>query len=364
MKAIKSWARQILRGLLYLHSHDPPIIHRDLKCDNIFINGNQGEVKIGDLGLAVILRQAYAAHTVLGTPEFMAPELYDEEYTELVDIYAFGMCLLELVNLDYPYSECSNAAQIYKKVSSGIRPAALSRVRNPDLLKFIEECIAPASRRLTARELLMDPFLQFEKDSDYEYNLPFVWKGLPSSDSVDSFHYSSGKNMIKDSPSSSQTFQSLNSKLEAAGITDCVSSEDSRSVTPPSSAFTENEEGQRMDFQVKGKRRSEDIVHLRLRIEQQKGDVRCIGFLFKLGFDTPVSVATEMVSELDISDQNVTRIAEVIDAALQVIAPDWQLGKVTEGEARTHRTSDLAVFSEALHVDWTTDGSSAVSPDQ
>ena len=67
MKALKNWSRQILRGLLYLHSHDPPIIHRDLKCDNIFVNGNQGEVKIGDLGLAAILRHKDAAHSVIGT---------------------------------------------------------------------------------------------------------------------------------------------------------------------------------------------------------------------------------------------------------------------------------------------------------
>ena len=141
-----------MEGLLYLHSHNPPVIHRDLKCDNIFVNGNQGEVKIGDLGLAAILQQAHSAHSVignisceiiiysiifmqatvgilllkasvihimtLGTPEFMAPELYEEEYNELVDIYAFGMCLLELVTFEYPYVECSNAAQIYKKVTS------------------------------------------------------------------------------------------------------------------------------------------------------------------------------------------------------------------------------------------------------
>lgn len=73
MKAVKSWSRQILRGLLYLHSHDPPIIHRDLKCDNIFVNGNQGEVKIGDLGLAAILRQAHAAHSVIGKFSECAP---------------------------------------------------------------------------------------------------------------------------------------------------------------------------------------------------------------------------------------------------------------------------------------------------
>lgn len=53
-----------------------------------------------------------------GTPEFMAPELYDESYDELVDIYSFGMCLLEIFTLEYPYSECSNPAQIFKKVTT------------------------------------------------------------------------------------------------------------------------------------------------------------------------------------------------------------------------------------------------------
>ncbi|KAJ0488896.1 putative protein kinase WNK-NRBP family [Helianthus annuus] len=62
--AIKHWCRQILKGLVYLHSHDPPVIHQDLKCDNIFINGNQGEVKIGDLGLAAILHKSHAARCV------------------------------------------------------------------------------------------------------------------------------------------------------------------------------------------------------------------------------------------------------------------------------------------------------------
>lgn len=40
------------------------MIHRDLKCDNIFVNGNQGEIKIGDLGLAAILRKSHADHCV------------------------------------------------------------------------------------------------------------------------------------------------------------------------------------------------------------------------------------------------------------------------------------------------------------
>lgn len=57
-KAIKRWAVQILKGLSYLHNHNPPIVHRDLKCDNIFIDGHMGEVKIGDLGLSTTLHRS------------------------------------------------------------------------------------------------------------------------------------------------------------------------------------------------------------------------------------------------------------------------------------------------------------------
>ncbi|XP_019052901.1 PREDICTED: serine/threonine-protein kinase WNK8-like [Nelumbo nucifera] len=169
IRAIKNWARQILQGLNYLHSHNPPILHRDLKCDNIFVNGNHGEVKIGDLGLAIAMSQP-TARSVIGTPEFMAPELYEEEYNELVDIYSFGMCILEMVTFEYPYSECKNPAQIYKKVTSGIKPASLSKVRDPQVKQFIEKCLLPASERLPARELLQDPFLQCgnEKGQTFE----------------------------------------------------------------------------------------------------------------------------------------------------------------------------------------------------
>uniref|UniRef100_A0ACD5U850 Uncharacterized protein n=1 Tax=Avena sativa TaxID=4498 RepID=A0ACD5U850_AVESA len=158
MAAVKHWCRQLLDGLAYLHGHDPPILHRDLKCDNIFVNGNLGQVKIGDLGLAAT---ATAQHRiVVGTPEFMAPEVYDEAYDELADVYSFGMCVLEMLTIEYPYSECSNPVQIYNKVVSGIKPEALYRVRDPEARRFIDRCLAPASRRPAARELLHDLFLQ------------------------------------------------------------------------------------------------------------------------------------------------------------------------------------------------------------
>lgn len=44
IKALKKWSKQVLEGLEYLHTHDPCIIHRDLNCSNIFVNGNIGQV--------------------------------------------------------------------------------------------------------------------------------------------------------------------------------------------------------------------------------------------------------------------------------------------------------------------------------
>ncbi|KAG0213761.1 hypothetical protein BGX33_002682 [Mortierella sp. NVP41] len=159
-KVLKSWCRQILQGLVYLHTHDPPIIHRDLKCDNIFINGNNGQLKIGDLGLAVVRHRTHVS-SVLGTPEFMAPELYDEKYDEKVDIYAFGMCVLEMVTKEYPYSECTNQAQIYRKVTKGIKPQSLDVVKDPETWEFINRCLDHDDRtRPSAQELLDSDFLK------------------------------------------------------------------------------------------------------------------------------------------------------------------------------------------------------------
>ncbi|XP_044261028.1 titin isoform X1 [Tribolium madens] len=161
-KVLKSWCRQILKGLAFLHSRSPPIIHRDLKCDNIFITGTTGLVKIGDLGLATLKNRSFAK-SVIGTPEFMAPEMYEEHYDEGVDVYAFGMCMLEMATSEYPYSECTGPAQIYKKVISGVKPASFEKVQNPEVKDVIESCIRPRKEdRPKVKDLLTHAF--FEED--------------------------------------------------------------------------------------------------------------------------------------------------------------------------------------------------------
>ncbi|XP_044486831.1 probable serine/threonine-protein kinase WNK9 [Mangifera indica] len=315
IRAVKHWCRQILLGLLYLHSRNPPVIHRDLKCDNIFVNGNQGEVKIGDLGLAAILRKSHAAHCV-GTPEFMAPEVYAEEYNELVDIYSFGMCILEMITFEYPYSECTHPAQIYKKVVSGKKPEALYKVQDPEVRQFIEKCLAKVTSRLPARELLRDPFLQIDEyDSDLR---PILYQG--GYDEIGPL-LRQPLNGIHHSDSSLNNGYADYTGYDPENDLDCQPINEIDDLT-----CQEDDHLSDVDISIKGKRREDDGIFLRLRIADQEGRIRNIYFPFDIETDTALSVATEMVSELDITDQDVTKIAEIIDGEIATLVPEWKRG--------------------------------------
>ncbi|KAK9110445.1 hypothetical protein Sjap_018505 [Stephania japonica] len=316
MKAVKGWARQILVGLDFLHSHNPPIIHRDLKCDNIFINGNHGEVKIGDLGLATVMQHSHP-QSVTGTPEFMAPELYDEDYNELVDIYAFGMCILEMVTLEYPYNECKNTAQIYKKVSSGIKPASLSKVKDEGVKLFIEKCLVPAALRPPARELLKDPFLRVDGSAgNPRLTVPVFPKvGSISDCSVISEGLTPKKksaiSMEVDAANHGVLPEITFVKKPVDGGANSLSVEVQRS-------------SKGIDFRWKGERNDDNTVSLALRIGDGSGKARNINFLFYVDTDTSILVAREMVENLELANQDITFLAELIDLLLVNLIPSWK----------------------------------------
>jgi WNK lysine deficient protein kinase len=155
---MKKWCRQILKGLAYLHSRNPPVIHRDLKCDNVFISSTTGCVKIGDLGLATFKTQTFAK-SMRGTMEFMAPEMFDEKYDELVDIYSFGLCMLEMITGEYPYLECKGPTAVIKRVTAGLKPDCYYKVESEDVREVIDCCIrTKKEERLSVHDLLLHSF--------------------------------------------------------------------------------------------------------------------------------------------------------------------------------------------------------------
>jgi len=364
IRAIKNWSRHILQGLVYLHSHDPPIIHRDLKCDNIFVNGSQGEVKIGDLGLAAILHHAHVARSVIGTPEFMAPELYEEEYNELVDIYSFGMCLLEMITSEYPYSECASVAQIFKRVTTGRKPAALGKVKDPSVQQFVEKCLETASRRLSARELLMDPFLQDEGNSEIMEYIPHISQfHSPGNNLKDCETISDESNVGRSHPKVSPALNpGLSDRRNLKRVEDLKFPFHSNamigpiihqeSVEIPNNHGLQNyfemecrtssakEEGPRNpDFRVKGTSKDHNTIFLRLRVGDSEGCARNIHFPFDIEADTAMIVASEMVAELNLPNQDVTTIAEMIDAEIEALVPEWKPRASFEDNSNDHNYS-------------------------
>lgn len=115
--------RDILRGLVYLHTQDPPILHRDLKAANLLVD-QHGVVKISDFGLSK--ERSQATQTMAGTPAYTAPEILrgDPHYTENVDIYSLGMVLWELISEHPPFSDTPiSPVMLMTQILQGTRPS-------------------------------------------------------------------------------------------------------------------------------------------------------------------------------------------------------------------------------------------------
>ncbi len=102
-RRVLGWARQLCDVLEYLHTHNPPIIFRDMKPGNIMLT-HDGQIKLIDFGIARFFRTTTARDTqMLGTPGFAPPEQYGKAQTdERSDIYSLAMTLFQLLTNTLP----------------------------------------------------------------------------------------------------------------------------------------------------------------------------------------------------------------------------------------------------------------------
>ncbi|DBA01866.1 TPA: hypothetical protein N0F65_006014 [Lagenidium giganteum] len=334
-KIIRRWCIQILEGLHYLHSQSPPVIHRDLKCDNIFINGNTGDLRIGDLGLSTQLavHKRMRAQSVLGTPEFMAPELYDESYDEKVDIYAFGMCVLEMVTKEVPYSECINPAQIYKKVTAGIRPKGLQRIVSQAAKDFIELCLSRGNGEIdvSAEYLLDHPFLKPQEDDgemiqvidEDELERESSLAPVPETKEVSLGDELNMESCAKGSAAAS--------KAEVEQPSPPPRDDARRPSTAPSGT---RKSGRRHDIRASTDPDNEHSILLNLRI-MLDGKSKEIKFPFSLFTDNTHEVACELALDVGILEPDLEDIADSISFL------------VTEGKINNLPNVDEDVWDEA-----------------
>ena len=114
-ETIWSWIIQILEGLKYLHENN--IMHRDIKCANIFLMKN-GLLKLGDLNVSKIAKLGIA-QTQTGTPYYISPEIWEEKpYDYKCDIWSVGCIIYEMCTLHPPFRGTS-LHELYKNIKNG-----------------------------------------------------------------------------------------------------------------------------------------------------------------------------------------------------------------------------------------------------
>jgi len=140
---------QIAIGMNYLHTNNPPVLHRDLKSLNILLTNNiekdsdTTDIKISDFGLSRLYQKSCIMSGNLGTCYWMAPEIIvNKKYTTKVDVYSYGIIIWEMCTRKIPYSCMSQQhIQFYVSVKKG-RPNLKIIPNNtpPKIVQLMQMC--------------------------------------------------------------------------------------------------------------------------------------------------------------------------------------------------------------------------------
>nr|NP_001303420.1 MLF1-adaptor molecule, isoform B [Drosophila melanogaster]NP_649581.1 MLF1-adaptor molecule, isoform A [Drosophila melanogaster]Q9Y0Y6.1 RecName: Full=Nuclear receptor-binding protein homolog; AltName: Full=MLF1-adaptor molecule [Drosophila melanogaster]AAD38665.1 BcDNA.LD28657 [Drosophila melanogaster]AAF51961.1 MLF1-adaptor molecule, isoform A [Drosophila melanogaster]ALI30533.1 MLF1-adaptor molecule, isoform B [Drosophila melanogaster] len=160
LESWRRWCTQILSALSYLHSCSPPIIHGNLTCDSIFIQHN-GLVKIGSVvpdavHYSVRRGRERERERERGAHYFQAPEYgAADQLTAALDIYAFGMCALEMAALEIQPSNSESTA-----INEETIQRTIFSLENDLQRDLIRKCLNPQPQdRPSANDLLFHPLL-------------------------------------------------------------------------------------------------------------------------------------------------------------------------------------------------------------
>ncbi|EQC29328.1 TKL protein kinase [Saprolegnia diclina VS20] len=141
---------QVVQGLVYLHTFETPIIHRDLKSRNVLLDSKKG-TKLTDFGESREMDEETLTNGI-GTYQWMAPEIFTgHDYSTAADVYSFGVLLSEYSTHRVPYADMINPRTnkpmnqqfIMHQVTSGaITPTFETATTPPWVLELAKQCLA------------------------------------------------------------------------------------------------------------------------------------------------------------------------------------------------------------------------------
>lgn len=163
---VRSFVRQILTGLSYLHNRD--IIHRDIKGANILVD-NKGTIKISDFGISKKLEASNILSgannnkhrpSLQGSVFWMAPEVVKQtSYTRKADIWSLGCLVVEMMTGSHPFPDCSQLQAIFK-IGGGKASPTIPDHASEEAQDFLRQTFElDHNLRPSADELMLSPFL-------------------------------------------------------------------------------------------------------------------------------------------------------------------------------------------------------------
>ncbi len=164
---VKYYFGQLVNALFYLNKNN--IIHRDIKPKNILLKNNRKDLVLCDFGFARI-KTVRRVKTICGSPLYMAPELLDEKtYTDIVDVWAIGMILYEMIYGKHPYKDCKDIDDLkeFSKKSIMIPPVHNTNINvSNDCIDLMKQLLEKEEKmRITLDKLFNHPWI---KDFDYK----------------------------------------------------------------------------------------------------------------------------------------------------------------------------------------------------
>ena len=111
----------ITRGMVYLHSCEPAVLHRDLKSNNVLVDDHL-RAKVCDFGLSTVVSPGVTE--TCGTPSWAAPEvLTNGMFSKKSDVYSFGIVMWECLTRELPYPNLPETQIIVAVAYNGLRPS-------------------------------------------------------------------------------------------------------------------------------------------------------------------------------------------------------------------------------------------------
>ncbi|KAL0953768.1 hypothetical protein HGRIS_004954 [Hohenbuehelia grisea] len=156
------WCLEIARAIEYLHGLDPPIIHSDIRCANVFME-DAGHIRVAEYGILMTMPADVLDHVWAPRPaghahyRWMAPELFGNNrppgefdppmgYSMATDVWAFGMTVLEIFTAKSPYAQevtdrtgthpqADGDIQVYSLIRKGILPPLSGYLRDTPAMR-------------------------------------------------------------------------------------------------------------------------------------------------------------------------------------------------------------------------------------